>query len=105
MISFFSQASAICGNKKCRWNQIQQNKHDNEERTLFVSIREGLFCNVCRGSGADLTIAAKSDNCSPDKPSEGNSAEQSIAYSDKNGKRLALLKLVDDLHKANSASN
>ena len=65
---------------------------------MFISIREGLFCNVCRGSGADLTIAAKSDKCSPDKPSEGNSAEQSIKYSYKNGKRLDLLKLVDDLH-------
>ena len=98
MISLFSQASAVCSNEKCRWNQIEENKHDNEERALFVSIWEGLFCNVCGGSGADLTIAAKSDNCSPDEPSEGDSAEQSIEYSYKNGKRLDLLKLVDDLH-------
>ena len=64
---------------------------------MFVSIGEGLFVDICSGSGADLAVAAQSDDRGPDEPGDGDSAEESIKYSNQNGKRLDLLKLVDDL--------
>ena len=72
---------------------------------MFVSVGESLFVDICSGSGADLAIAAQADDRGPDEPSEGNSAEESIKYSDQNGKRLDLLKLVDDFDEANDAAD
>ena len=57
-----SQAAAVGGNEEGGRNDIHEDEHDLKKGALVVCVRVSGLADVSGGTGADLSITAKSDD-------------------------------------------
>ena len=101
----YSQAAAVGGDEEGGRDDIHEDEHHLKQSALVVCVRVSRLADISGGTGADLSVTAKSDDRGPDEPCEGGKTKKGVKDARKDEQLLVVDLFVDHLKDCDSTAN